>query len=396
LKPRINGIAPALLSVALLTVMAGAAVSPAVATIAEAFSGTSPELIKLVVTLPPLMVIPFALLAGKLTDAFGKKKVLLTGLFLYLIGGVGGGFAATIDVLLLSRALLGLSVGLIMPISTALVSDFFEGDEATRMMGWISASNHLGGMAAQIISGALATLCWRYAFGAYGLACVAIAMVLFFLPEPTEKEKTTPNAKPRLPATVYLCGGAIFLLMLVFYTVPVNISLFIAQENMGTAASSGLACALITGAGFVMGLCFQKVLATLNIFSVVAGIAIMGCGLGMLSVADEITHVCFGVALVGLGEGYLLPLIFHCVRKSVGVAQSVSAMALVSSMMYMGQFASPILIDKIGGHWLPEAPESPFIVACGLSTAAAILVFIRISLTQKTSTHHDNPKEIAS
>lgn len=389
-------VVPAILSVALLTVMAGAAVSPAVATIADAFPTTSPDIIKLVVTLPPLMVIPFALLAGRLTDAFGKKRVLLTGLYLYLIGGVGGGFADTIEALLLCRALLGLSVGLIMPISTALVSDFFEGEKATRMMGWISASNHLGGMAAQILSGALATLCWRYAFGAYALACVAIAMVLFYLPEPAEKEKAATSSKPRLPLPVYLYAGAIFLLMLVFYTVPVNIALFIAKTGLGNASSSGMACAFITGAGFVMGLCFQRVHAALNHFSVVVGIALMACGLGVLSIADALPSVFLGVALVGLGEGYLLPFIFHRVRTSIGVGQSVSAMAMVSSMMYLGQFSSPILIDKIGSQWVSRSPGSPFLIACWLSIGAAALVLIQILLTHKTHAHPTNRKELSS
>ena len=146
-------IGPTILSVALLTVMAGAAISPAISNIAKAFSNASPGLIKLVLTLPSLVVIPFALISGRLCDAFGKRTMLLTGLILYLVGGLGGGFAGTIEVLLGCRALLGLSVGLIMPISTAIVSDFFEGGEAMQMMGWISASNHFGGMAAQMISG---------------------------------------------------------------------------------------------------------------------------------------------------------------------------------------------------------------------------------------------------
>ncbi|WP_300668649.1 MFS transporter [Desulfoluna sp.] len=391
-----EGVAPAILSVALLTVMAGAAISPAVATIADAFSSTRPEIIKLVVTLPPLMVIPFALLAGRLTDAFGKKKVLLTGLWLYLIGGIGGGFASTIHVLLFCRALLGLSVGLIMPISTALVSDFFEGEKATRMMGWISASNHLGGMAAQILSGALATLCWRYSFGAYGLACVAIAMVLFYLPEPAGKKRPCTSPKPRLSVPVYLCAGAIFLLMLVFYTVPVNIALFIAKTGMGDASSSGMACAFITGGGFVMGLCFQRVYTALKYFSVVVGIALMACGLGFLSGAETLPPVFFGVALVGLGEGYLLPYIFHCVRTSVDVDQSVSAMALISSMMYLGQFSSPLLIDKIGSHWMAQTTGSPFLVACWLSSAAAALVLLLIVLIHKSDSHLAKPKETPS
>lgn len=130
-----------ILSVALLTVMAGAAISPVIANIAGAFPGAGHGVVKLVLTLPTLLVIPFAMISGRLSDFPGKKKVLLTGLFLYLVGVVGGGFSGTIETMLVFRALLGVSVGLIMPLSTAIVSDFFDGDHATKMMGRISASN---------------------------------------------------------------------------------------------------------------------------------------------------------------------------------------------------------------------------------------------------------------
>jgi MFS family permease len=387
-------VGPAILSVALLTVMAGAAISPAIANIGNAFPDAGPGLIKLVLTIPSLMVIPFALVSGRLCDRFGKKSVLLTGLVLYLVGGLGGGFAGTIEVLLGFRALLGLSVGLIMPISTAIVSDFFKGEKAMQMMGWISASNHFGGMAAQIISGALATLCWRYAFAAYALAFVAIAMVLIHLPETTSKTITPKGPGTKLPMTVYLCAGAMFALMLVFYTVPVNLSLFIEKNGMGNSASAGMAFAMVTGAAFLVGLWFHRIKAALNHLSVVAAITAMAAGLGILYLAHGLVPVFLGVAFVGLGEGFLLPLIFHSVRTSVDLNQSVSAMAIVSSMMYLGQFSSPIIIDSLGKHWLSPSQASPFLVGCCLCMGASVLAVIHILITPKTNKHHAEPKEI--
>lgn len=58
--------------------MAGAAISPAIASIAGAFPNASTDVIKLIVTLPPLMVIPFALISGRLCDA--KWNEIMEGL----------------------------------------------------------------------------------------------------------------------------------------------------------------------------------------------------------------------------------------------------------------------------------------------------------------------------
>lgn len=386
----------AILSVALLTVMAGAAISPAISNIAKAFSSASPGLIKLVLTLPSLVVIPFALISGRLCDAFGKKTMLLTGLTLYLVGGLGGGFAGTIEVLLGCRALLGLSVGLIMPISTAIVSDFFEGGEAMQMMGWISASNHFGGMAAQMISGIVATLSWRYAFGAYALSFVAIGMVLLYLPEPAREKGTIATTKMKLPIIVYIYAFAIFGLMVVFYTIPVNLSFFIEKNGIGNAASSGMAFAIMTGAAFLVGIYFHRIQGVLNFFSVVMAIAAMAAGSGILFLADGIISVFFGVASIGFGEGFLLPLIFHSVRTTVDSSQSVRAMAIVSSMMYLGQFFSPIIIDSIGKQWMPvsQGARSPFIVACCMSIVGIILAVILILSINKNNKHHIKTRKI--
>ncbi len=390
-------IGPTILSVALLTVMAGAAISPAIANIAKGFPSADPGLIKLVLTLPSLVVIPFALLSGRLCDFFGKRTVLLAGLILYLVGGLGGGFAGTIKVLLCCRALLGLSVGLIMPISTAIVSDFFEGEKAMQMMGWISASNNFGGMVAQMMAGIVATLSWRYAFGAYAMGFVAIGMVFFYLPEPARKNKAIDTAKKKLPIIIYLCGFAMFALMLVFYSVPVNLSFFIEKNGMGSAASSGMAFAMMTGSAFLMGIYFHRIKVALKHFAITAAISVMAGGFGILYLSNGIVPVFFGVALIGLGQGFLMPFILHSVRTSVDAAQSVSAMAIVSSMVFLGQFFSPIIIDSIGKRWMPvsQGSGSPFIVAFCMCIGGITLAVIQIIVTNnKNNKHPVKSKEI--
>jgi len=388
MNKNIKMIKKSILSVALLTVMAGAAISPAVGSIAKNFANAGPILIKLIVTLPALMVIPFSLIAGRLSDSFGKRKVLLIGVILYFIGGIGGGFTETIETLLICRALLGLSVGLIMPVSMALVSDFFKDDEATQMMGWISASNHLGGMIAQIISGALAALCWRYSFSSYALAFFVFMMVFKYLPEPEKKKKCIMESGIKLPVTVYLCAGSAFMLMLVFYTIPVNISLFIERNGMGNAVSSGAACAMITGSAFFAGIGFQKIKKYLNSFAVPIGIVIMTMGFGILHLASGIIPVFIGVAFVGFGEGYLLPYIFHLTRMSVDINQSVKAMSIVTSMIYLGQFSSPIIIDSITNLLPPIFQESPFFLVCCLSMGATIISINKyLFINKKTKKH---------
>jgi len=219
-----------ILSISLLTVMASAAISPALAKIHQAFAGTDPTLIKLVLTLPSLLIIPFSLLAGWLAVRMKKKNVLLLGLCIYLLGGVGGGFAGSIEQLLLIRALFGIGAGLIIPLSTSLIADFFEGEERAKMMGYSGSVSHFGGVIFLLVSGWLACISWRYAFSVYTLALAIIFMVLMWLPEPQVKH-AAGTTKARLPSGIYVCALLGALMMVAFYAAPTNLAMFIENER---------------------------------------------------------------------------------------------------------------------------------------------------------------------
>ncbi|MEI6632080.1 MAG: MFS transporter [bacterium] len=228
-----------ILSISLLTVMASAAISPALAKIHQAFTGTDPTMIKLVLTLPSLLIIPFSLLSGWLASRIKKKYVLLIGLIIYFIGGVGGGFARNIKELLIIRAFFGIGAGLIIPLSTSLIADFFEGEERTKMMGYSGSVSHFGGVIFLLLSGWLACMSWRYAFGVYSLALVIILMVMIWLPEP-ETKKAAGLVKSNLPAGVYVCALLGAFMMVAFYAAPTNLAMFIENERKMYVSESPL------------------------------------------------------------------------------------------------------------------------------------------------------------
>src|SRR5699024_12224344 len=91
---------PTIISIAMATVMAGAAISPALGLIAAHFSDADPVLIKLVLTVPSLTIIPFSFVSSYLTKKISKRSIVLLGLAIYVISGVGAQFSNTIEVLL--------------------------------------------------------------------------------------------------------------------------------------------------------------------------------------------------------------------------------------------------------------------------------------------------------
>ena len=227
------------LSISLLTVMASAAVSPALAKIKQAFPGVDITLVKLILTIPSLLIIPFSLLSGWLARRMSKKHVLLLGLFIYLLAGVAGGFAKSVPQLLIIRAIFGIGAGLIIPLSTSIIADLYEGPQRVKMMGYSGSVSHFGGVIFILVSGWLACVNWRYSFLVYSLSILVILTVIFWLPALSSKRPST-SVKSRLPGQVFLCGGLGVLVMISFYAAPTNLAMFIENQPRMYVSSSPL------------------------------------------------------------------------------------------------------------------------------------------------------------
>ena len=171
-----------ILSISLLTVMAGAAIAPALGAIHDHFATAPQLLLQLIVSLPALFIIITNLFFAKICRRLRTRTIAIVGLTLYVLAGAGCFFFDSMALILCLRALLGVSVGLIMPLSTGLLSFYFPPEEQAHLMGLSAAMNQMGGVVATLLAGLLANIEWRYAFLVYLLALVAILLVLLFLP----------------------------------------------------------------------------------------------------------------------------------------------------------------------------------------------------------------------
>ena len=163
-----------ILSMSLLTVMAGAAIAPALGIIKAHFTNVPDLLIQLIVSIPALLIIITNLFFLKISQHLRTRAIATTGLLLYIIAGAGCFFINDIYLLLLMRAVLGVSVGLIMPLSTGLLAYYFPPEEQARLMGLSAAMNQMGGVVATLLAGLLATIEWNYAFLVYLLGLIAL------------------------------------------------------------------------------------------------------------------------------------------------------------------------------------------------------------------------------
>lgn len=75
---------------------------------------------------------------------------------------------------------------------------------------------------------------------------------------------------------------------------------------------------------------------------------IMGVAFLTITLTNSIALVMISVTLIGLGQGSLFPFLTLKILDVVKVHQADKAMAIASSLIFLGQFISPVILDSIG------------------------------------------------
>jgi EmrB/QacA subfamily drug resistance transporter len=104
-------------------------------------------------------------LYGKLSDIYGRRKLYVFAMSLFLIGSVLCGLANSMTQLIFARALQGIGAGGIMPLAFILIGEMFSLEQRTKMQGVFSGVWGVSSIAGPLLGGFLvAQLSWRWIF----------------------------------------------------------------------------------------------------------------------------------------------------------------------------------------------------------------------------------------
>lgn len=266
------------------------------------------------------------LLAGPLSDAFGRRSATIGFLLIYTLGSLIAAFAPSIEWLLAGRLIQGIGASVGITASRAIVRDQFVGAEAARILNLIGIILAVGPAAAPTIGGlALSFYGWQAIFAVMiGFGALSTAVIVLCMPE-----TATPDRKliqPRHLAGAYrrlladhrvmlpaiILGGTIgglyaqstmlpFILIERVGLTPAqfgigmlmqSVSFFLGSvilrlvaSRLGPAGSIRLGLAFTAAGGTLMALCVA--LAEPSFLSIMGPVAISTCGFAFL--APQIT-----------------------------------------------------------------------------------------------------------
>lgn len=133
----------AIWSVSAIASLPGLAISPILGDLNRIFPKATDLEIQMLTSLPSLLIIPFVLLSGRLSVGRDKLRILTVGLAVFFLSGVACIFAKSMAWLIVISCILGIGAGMVIPLSTGLVVDYFTGDYRVRQLGYSSAINNL-------------------------------------------------------------------------------------------------------------------------------------------------------------------------------------------------------------------------------------------------------------
>lgn len=141
----------------------------------------------------------FSPFTGRAADKFGRKIIIVIGLFIFAFSELLFGLGETIEVLFLSRMLGGLAGAFIMPAVTAFIVDITTNKNRARSLGYMTAAINFGFIIGPGIGGVLAEIATRLPFFiAAALGLISAILSIFMLNEP---EKVTEVAADKTEVT---------------------------------------------------------------------------------------------------------------------------------------------------------------------------------------------------
>ena len=354
----------AIYSISMVTSLPGLAISPILGKLESIFSSTSELQLQMLESLPSFIIVPFILLAGRMSLYFNTKKLLITGLAIFSACSIAYPFADRMWALLLISGLLGIGAGLVIPFSTGLVADYFSGSYRTKQLGYVSAITNLTLVIATLLAGFLAGISWHLSFVVYCISGISLFFAFYLDEKPPFYSASAQEATPvQQPATHHHKKYNWLIKLMLFYyvatflalTIPLNLSLYMPLP----------------------GLLINRIIALLKAYTNFIAIVLLTVGLIFFVFKAGMFLLTLGVILTGFGYGIMQPIIYDKTASHVKPSEATFVLSLVMVMNYIAIITYPFILQGIESLFSTDSAYFPFILSTIIACCFSIFAFFR-------------------
>lgn len=325
-------------------------------------------------------------LAGQLADRFSKRLMVVLSLAIWSLTTLATGLAGSAMVLLLLRAVMGISESLFMPAAIALTANAAPVEKRSRAVSLLTTAQIAGTVTGAWFGGWMAELGhWRWAFfvlGGIGLAySVPYFLFLKNVEEKTEIQvgKTDSElsvyALVKVPTFCVLCFAFpvfVFGLWMLYSWMPS----FLAEKfNLGpseAAFNASIYMQVATLAGlFLGGILADKlfiVTKAARLWLLVVSLACCAPCLHLIGSSQSLSATRLSLTGFGLFGGFLMGNIFPSAFEVVSADKRASAVGILNFFGSMLSGFAPLIVGtwkkSIGIERMLTATSLVYLVAC--------------------------------
>jgi EmrB/QacA subfamily drug resistance transporter len=147
--------------------------------------GASIEALEWTVNAYTLSFAVLLMTAAALGDRFGRRRLFITGLLLFVAASAACALAQSIGWLIAARAVQGCGAALVMPLAVTQVSTAFPGEQRGRALGIFAGMTGLAVLLGPVVGGAITQdIAWQWIFWLnVPIGLIVVALVLRHIPE---------------------------------------------------------------------------------------------------------------------------------------------------------------------------------------------------------------------
>lgn len=401
----------AIWSLSLAVDLPGLAVTPIEGSLRTIFPDVTDFKIQLLTVLPNLVIIPFVLLSGKLSETRHKVLVITLGTIMYIVAGALSIWSNSLTMLIWLSCLLGAGCGLILPFSTGLIADVFVGKYRTKQMGIISAIGNIALVGATFVVGFLAAKSWHLPFLVYLIPLVSLILIPFLNKIPKSdyglsqdsadtKQDSTQTASTVVPAVDadgfstagqkvkggFYLGRTIWLLLAYFFfvfatSVPAYYLPNLMPDYHMSTEDVSVVTSVFYAAMFLIGLCVTGVMKAFRKTTFIVAIALLVGGFLLFVVTKSYPLFIAAYGIVGLGNGLAQPIFYiKATELVVSDRKSTLALAYLQVANYIAISLVPVIVDFFADIFGQQHSDLfPFVLITAASAIVMIFVIIRVN-----------------
>ena len=288
-------------------------------------------------------------------------------------------------VLLVSRFFTGMGIAGIASCTTALVSEYYSGQERNKVLGYQAAAMGMGAFVLELAGGSLASLGWHYPFLIYAIGLLLVLTALVSLREPSGAVFDGEVPRIEAPANAgfirAFCYASIFTAMLFMFIYPSKLPEYMDVHLGSSPTITGLMLGAMGLSNAFVSMLHKRFSATTSELSIILyGFVSMGIAGFFYFLEPSYASILLSAVFTGVGLGLITPAVLNMLAGVCTPTTSGRIMGGYSTFNYLGQFLSTFLIAAAIGVFGGLTDSVFYAIAFGSFAMAVVTVVAKAKL----------------